>query len=91
MRLLLGLVSVPLLPELLLPNPIAQSLVADTAAHGRTKLDPPMPETGEGVCCEIAAPEARQSARVTIIKSTFMVQLRDVFVPRQVGPSCLIS
>jgi hypothetical protein len=76
MRLLLGLVSVlplPKRPLSLLPNPIAQSLVADTAAHGRTKFDPPMPETGEGDCCAIAAPEARQSASVTVIRLTFMV------------------
>jgi hypothetical protein len=77
MRLLLGLVSVPLLPKRpldLLRNPIAQSLVADTAAHGRTKRDPPMLETGDGVvdCCAIAAPEARQSDSAMAIKSSFM-------------------
>lgn len=76
MRLLLGLVSVPALPDLdLSGKSIEQSRVADKAVHGRSKRDPPMPETGEGVVdsCAIAGPAARQSASATAIKSTFMV------------------
>jgi hypothetical protein len=94
MRLLLGLLSVPVpRPFRLIGKSIEQSVVLPKALHGRTKRDPLMLETPEGVVdsCAIAGPAARQSASATAIKSTFMVQLRDLIVLSQIGPSRPIS
>jgi len=93
MRLLLGPVSVSTPGAGPSGKSIEQSLVAPKALHGRTNSDPPVLETPEGVvdCCAIAGPAARQSASATAIKSTFMVQLRDLIVHSQMGTSRLIS
>jgi NADPH-dependent FMN reductase len=94
MRLLLGLLSVPVpRPFRLIGKSIEQSVVLAKALHGRTKRDPLMlgPPEGAVGSCAIAGPAARQSASATAIKSTFMVQLRDLIVLSQIGPSRPIS